>query len=271
VDDRADWQLMQDEHHDGEQGVPWPHIRPGQPRELVVSQLGTVIKAHARNGRCRVLDVGAGHGTFTAEFLALGATEVICTEMSARSAQKLRQRFREDPRVTVIYDPLGEECFRQQDLDVVCLIAVLHHIPDYIAVLDRLVHQVVPNGSLVTFQDPTYYPRRTRRAHWLTRVSYLMWRVTRGDLREGCKSFVRRLTGTLDERNPRDMVEYHAVRNGVDELRVADALRPHFGSVRLITYWSTHNPWAQRVIGRTGVTNVFGVIAEGRRPHSGGS
>lgn len=262
---REDWQRLQDEHHDGHASVPWPHIRPGQPREFVVGNLRSVIGAHATHGRCRVWDLGAGHGSFTTEFLAAGATEVVCTEMSERSAERLRTLFGADPRVTVVYDPDGEQGYGQDPVDVLCMVAVLHHIPDYLSTLARLVSQVAPGGSLVTFQDPTYYPRRSRLTHWLTRASYLSWRIGRGDLREGVKSVVRRRLGKLDENNPRDMVEYHSVRKGVDELAVVETLRPYFDSIRLVHYWSTHSRRAQRLVGRTGITNVFGVIAEGRR------
>lgn len=261
---RENWQQLQDEHHTGRRTVPWPHIRPGQPRELILGHLHAAVSELTTAGLCRAWDVGAGHGSFTAELLGAGASEVLCTEMSERSAEELRTRFADDPRVTVLYDPDGEGGYVQEPVDLLCMIAVLHHIPDYCTTLKKLVEQVRPGGSLVTFQDPTFYPRRSRRAHWLTKASYYSWRLGRGDLVEGVKSVARRTTKKLDESNPRDMVEYHSVRKGVDELAVLDLLRPYFESVRLVPYWSTHNPPAQRLVGRTGITNVFGVVAAGR-------
>ncbi|MFF4549937.1 hypothetical protein [Streptomyces sp. NPDC001435] len=50
--------------------------------------------------------MGAGHGTFTDHLLAAGA-EVEVTEMSAPSAQALRHKFRNNPRVSVVHDPDG--------------------------------------------------------------------------------------------------------------------------------------------------------------------
>lgn len=209
--------------------------------------------------------MGAGHGSYTAELLAAGATRVICTEMSKDSAEALRRRFAADSRVDVVFDPDGENVYHQEQADLVCMISLLHHIPDYAAALRRVRERVAPGGSLVTFQDPDFYPRRKPLVRFTSRASYVLWRLTQGGLWEGAKSVARRRTGHMDETNPRDMVEYHVVREGVDEQAAAEALRPHFATVELVKYWSDHGRSAQRLIGRTSLTNTFGIVARGRR------
>ena len=264
-----DWRQLQDESHGGHHEYRSPHLRAGQPREFIVGRLGDLIREHAAEAPCTVLDMGAGHGSYTAEVLDAGATRVICTEMSQGAAERLQERFRSDDRVEVIYDPTGELVFEQSHIDVVCMISLLHHIPDYGATLKRLAALVSPGGSLVTFQDPDFYPRR----NWLVKVvskgTYLAWRLTQGGYREGLKSVARRNVGTLDETNPRDMVEYHVVRKGVDELAVAATLQPVFGHVEIVRYWSDHGRLMQRVVGRTRLVNTFGMVARDRHDAGG--
>jgi protein-L-isoaspartate O-methyltransferase len=56
--------------------------------------------------RCRVLEIGAGHGMFTDYLVGLGA-EVWVTEMSKASADLLRSRFAGHDGVHVMYDEDG--------------------------------------------------------------------------------------------------------------------------------------------------------------------
>src|SRR5690349_18586542 len=93
------------EGHDYAEGSP--HIRHHALRTRIVDTLqGVVGELLDARGACRVLEVGAGHGTFTDHLVALGA-DVVVTEMSAPSAARLRARFRHNPRVQVQLDPDG--------------------------------------------------------------------------------------------------------------------------------------------------------------------
>ena len=62
-----------------------------------------------------------------------------------------------------------------------------------------------------------------------------------------------------------DMVEYHVVRSGVDEVALHDVLHPEFTSVALITYWSAQAGWAQALGRRFGPPTTFGIVARHRR------
>jgi hypothetical protein len=57
------------------------------------------------------------------------------------------------------------------------------------------------------------------------------------------------------------MVEYHVVRDGVDEQAIVDLLAPMFERVELFTYWSTQSRAAQAIGRRLGLVNTFGVAA----------
>jgi SAM-dependent methyltransferase len=228
-----------------------------QIRELVLDRLDAT-------GRCRVLEVGAGEGAFTDHILAAGA-EVVVTEMSKPSFALLRARLRHNSQATTVYDPDGEEIFRGSErFDLVFCISVLHHVPDYLGLLARLVDRIEPGGSLVSYQDPLFYPRRSGASLRAERTAYLAWRIWRGDLRRGLATQLRRRRGLYDENLPGDMVEYHVVRQGLDEITMMKLLRPRFEAVSLLRYWSTQSRLLQTVGSRVMAPNTFGLLASGR-------
>jgi SAM-dependent methyltransferase len=243
-----------------------PHIKHYELRTNVSETLQEVIgKVLDRLGKCRVLEVGAGHGTFTDHILAAGA-EVEVTEMSRPSAQLLQRRFRNNSAARVTYDPEGAiSNVTGGELDVVVCLSVLHHIPDYLSVVKGFVARTSPGGAFVSFQDPLWYPRRTRRSCFAERCAYLSWRLTQGSFRRGLATSIRRTRGVYDESNPSDMVEYHVVRDGVDEQALFDFLQGEFDEVRVYPYWSSQGSIAQSIGHRLCAPNTFAIIATGRK------
>lgn len=243
-----------------------PHLRHDRLRRMVEDRLGDLVRATIdRTGSCHVLEIGAGHGTFTDALVAAGA-RVTVTEVSAASAELLTTRYDGVEAVEVFHDTTGESVFDlDRTFDAVTCIALLHHIPDYIAFVERLATMVADDGWFYCVQDPTYYPRRS----WLTRVldrgTYFVWRLAQGELRRGLATRWRRLRGEWSETEASDLVEYHVVRDGVDELAVETALRPLFDDVDLFTYWSTQSPVLQRLFQPLDPPSEFGVAATGRR------
>jgi SAM-dependent methyltransferase len=148
--------------------------------------------------------------------------------------------------------------------DVVSFASVLHHIPDYVAVVRRAAGAVRPGGSLVIFQDPLRYDTMPRLDHTLGRVAYFGWRLTRGDFRRGLRTIGRRLRGVYAADQPSDYEEYHAVRNGVDSKAVVSVLEPEFGSVQQFRYWSTPARASQALGEMLGLKTEFGIVATQR-------
>lgn len=259
-------QLQEREHHVGhDYGKGSPHIRHSSVRERVISGVHDLVgEVIDRNGECRVLELGAGHGTFTDHLLAAGA-EVEVTEMSAPSVGVLRHRFRHNPKVAVVHDHEGEAALGGGPLGAAVCISVLHHIPDYLGTVKRLVERIVPGGAFLSIQDPLWYPRRSRVSMGLDRNAYLLWRVGQGELRRGLATRVRRLRGVYDETNEADMVEYHVVREGVDEQALYALLAPEFEEVQLQRYWSTQSGLLQSVGERLCPPTTFGITARNRR------
>src|SRR4051812_46607220 len=79
------------EEHDYDAGSP--HLRHPQIRNAVIRDLtGLVRRTVNREGHCRIIEIGAGHGTFTETLLAAGGT-VTVTEASQASALRLQERY----------------------------------------------------------------------------------------------------------------------------------------------------------------------------------
>ena len=222
-----------------------------------------VERAVARSGRCKALEIGAGHGTFTRYLLGAGAT-VTVTETSPASANRLRESF--GAAVDVRYDETGEGILAARaKWDLVVMTSVVHHIPDYLSFLDRLIQRVVDDGALLTVQDPLYYPRRPRTAHRADRAAYLAWRLFQGSYGRGLATRLRRVRGVYLDTEVADLAEYHLVRDGVDEEAIVALLRAHFSDVEIFRYWSTQSPLLQRVGDHTSWKTTFGVQATGCR------
>jgi len=247
--------------HDYDKGSP--HLRHTTLRSMVEGRLKKLVDASiAETGACRVLEIGAGHGTFTRCLLDAGAT-VTVTEASSASAQQLRDTFGDA--IEVIHDETGEGILDSgREWDIAVMTAVLHHIPDYVAFLDRLCGLLRTGGALFTVADPLYYPRMPKRTHRTVRGFYLTWRVFQGGYRRGLATRWRRLRGVYDETNPSDLVEYHVVRDGVDEEAIRELLEPRFEAFEVFSYWASQAPIFQKWGERTSMVCDFGLVASGK-------
>jgi hypothetical protein len=99
------------------------------------------------------------------------------------------------------------------------------------------VQRITVGGAFVSFQDSLWYPRRSPGSLAVERGAYLLWRMGQGQLWRGVASVLRRRRGAYDETDPSDMIEYHVVRKGVDELRascVAGTIFPCRGTEALL-------------------------------------
>ena len=243
-----------------------PHLTHRRLTAKIEAELHELVGTHlAAHGRCRVLEVGAGHGTFTQTLLEAGAS-VTVTEMSAPSAAVLSERFAGDERCRVVHDPEGTTAARlaAEGTDAIVMISVVHHIPDYLTAIGALVDGLEPDGWFYSTMDPTWYPARRRAEHLAEQGSYLAWRITQGNLLRGLRTRARRLRRGYVESEPSDMVEYHTVRQGVDQRALVALLQQRFTRVDLDTFWSTQGRLFQRLGERTRLTCTFGITARHR-------
>lgn len=246
-----------------------PHLAHWQLYDRLVGVLRNHVRDLGERGLpLDVLEVGAGHGGYTEPALAAGCA-VTAVEMSRPSLAELTSRFGSNPGFTPVFDADGALSGAADRYSMILCVSVLHHIPDYLTFLDAALGKLAPGGSLLTLQDPLWYARADKRGQLLDRAGFYSWRLTQGDLLRGLATTRRRLTGVYDETNPSDMVEYHVVREGVDERAIVDRLTPRFGAVSLLPYWSNQSSAVQRIGDRLGVHNTFGLSAVDFRPDPG--
>jgi SAM-dependent methyltransferase len=210
-----------------------------------------------------VVEIGAGHGGFTEPMLAAGC-RVTALEMSRPSVDRLNALFASNPLFRSLYTPDGSFGDLAEDYSIAACVSVLHHIPDYLGALHDLVSRIRPGGAVIILQEPLWYSRMSGLALRLNRLGYLLWRLRQGSLRRGLATQVRRVRGVYDEANPSDMIEYHVVRDGVDEVAVHELLGKQFETVEVLEYWSNQSSLIQSLGERMCLKNSFGIVAAGR-------
>ncbi|MHA3704832.1 class I SAM-dependent methyltransferase [Jatrophihabitans sp. YIM 134969] len=264
----AEMSRFQDQAHgeDHDYDIGSPHLTHPQLRSEIVRRLrGLVAERVAATGSARVLEIGAGHGSFTDHLLAFGA-EVTATEMSAASAEHLQARYAANPRARVVHDPDGDAASALGErFDLVVAASVLHHIPDYLAAVRTWADVTAPGGTFFSVADPLLYSEVGTWAHRLQWGAHYAWRLGQPGQLAAARNLLRRTRRGVDETQESDMVEYHVLRDGVDHVSLTAQLREDFPDVELWRYWSTPSPTFQALGERAGLQTNFAVTARGRR------
>ena len=241
-----------------------PHLKHRRLYDELGNRISSAIEQSRRPGSPpEVLEIGAGDGSVTELLLARGYA-VTATEMSAESIAELNRRFASNDRFKAVHDPGDLSALGGASFDSVLFASVLHHIPDYIAAVKNAAgNHLRAGGSLVSIQDPLWYPRMKPRTKRLSDASYLSWRLTQGELLRGVRTRMRRRFKGHSEQAPGDAVEYHVVRDGIDEAALSGLLEPSFDRVELYPYWSTQGTAQQRLGERLSALNTFAMFATG--------
>jgi SAM-dependent methyltransferase len=259
--------LQEGVHDDAYDYAGTPHLAHPELRNWIVDLVSEVAqRAVSRGLPPRILEIGAGDGGLTGPLLARGFN-VTATEVSRAAIERLESTFGRNPHLQVVFDEDGEaDAVYGGPFSAILAASVLHHIPDYLSFVEKVTAQhLSPGGSFVSVQDPLRYDTMSPVAHRVDRVAYLTWRLGRPNRLSGLVSLKNRITGRLDPTRPGDMVEYHVVRNGVDEQGLRDLVDGSFRNVNLLEYWSNQSRLAFRLGRRLGLVNQFALLAENHR------
>ncbi|HET7467785.1 MAG TPA: class I SAM-dependent methyltransferase [Candidatus Dormibacteraeota bacterium] len=209
-----------------------------------------------------VLDLGAGDGAASRVWIEAGG-RLTAVDTSAEQLRRLKQHH---PAVrTVEADALDFLTGQSERFDVVSHVSMLHHIPDYLALLRKSAEAVAPGGALITFQDPLRYDRLPRLHFTAAQALYIPWRLTEGHVIRGVGNRIRRSRGVFREDNVDDNEEYHMHRNGVDSDAIAAMLAGDFATVEVMVYFSSQARVSQWIGERLKIRSTFGIVATGRR------
>jgi SAM-dependent methyltransferase len=119
----------------------------------------------------RVLEVGCGIGTYTAE-MAAGPRKIIAMDMERAFVEEAAKRLRQHPNVQLICGDATAADIPRPDgeaFDTVVLLDVLEHIEDDVALLTRLGAKLGPGGHLilkVPAMPSLYCPMDEAIGHW---------------------------------------------------------------------------------------------------------
>jgi SAM-dependent methyltransferase len=243
-----------------------PHLRHRSIRSIhhgMFEQIVTSIGKATRD--LRVLELGAGSGLASTVWMEAQAGITAVDASRANLDRFVARARRYGASVEAIHDDIGSFVQSCQDrYDVVSHVSVLHHIPDYLALVRNSQRLAAPGGSLITLEDPLRYDRISRLNRFAYQGAYFSWRVFRGNYRQGLKTRWRRIRGVYDPSEAADYEEYHVVRNGIDSDAVEDQLRPYFSTVQVVAYWSTFAPPFQHLGHHLGLRSHFGALALNR-------
>jgi 2-polyprenyl-3-methyl-5-hydroxy-6-metoxy-1,4-benzoquinol methylase len=241
-----------------------PHIKHPQLHQFYITTVSKVFEyANRFTTIPRVLDLGAGEGSATLPFLELGA-RVTAVDISENQLEELRNKCQQQygDRLIVkcqdIYDSLSNS---QDQYDIIVASSFLHHIPDYLGLIQKSLPLLTPHGQFFSFQDPIRYDSAGRFTMIFTNLAYFSWRVFRGDVLGGIQRRIRRSRGVYLADSPYDNAEYHVTRNGVDQDAICALFRENKFDYELLRYFSTQSSFFQPIGDYLKIKNTFGVIA----------
>jgi SAM-dependent methyltransferase len=243
-----------------------PHIKHLRLRQFYMATVSRVFEyANQFNPVPRVLDLGAGEGSATLPFLELGA-HVTAVDISENQLEQLGNRCRQySDRLIVkcqdIYDMLSSA---HDQYEIIVASSFLHHVPDYLGLIQKSLPLLPPHGQFFSFQDPIRYDSVDRFTRVFTNLAYFSWRVFRGDVLGGIQRRIRRSRGIYLADSPYDNAEYHVTRNGVDQDAICALFRENKFDYELLRYFSTQSSFFQPIGDFLKIKNTFGVIARKR-------
>jgi ubiquinone/menaquinone biosynthesis C-methylase UbiE len=239
-----------------------PHLKYSRIRNLY-GQLVRDVFAHAQQYTevPNVLDLGAGEGSATLPFLELGA-KVIAVDVSESQLSELRRKCASyKDRLEIRQVDINEALHTDEHYDVLVMSSCLHHIPDYVSALTAGVDVLSRTGQIFSFQDPIRYDTMGAFSRSFNKLVYFSWRVFQGDFVGGVSRTLRRARGIYLHDCPADNVEYHVVRNGVDQDKIVELLSARGFDCRVIRYFSTQGSMFQLLGSALGIKNTFSIIA----------
>lgn len=108
-----------------------------------------------------VLDLGCGAGNLTNHLINLG-TNVIAADVSSNFLAQIRYRYSESLVTTLQLNGSNLSEIKDASIDMVATYSVLHHIPDYLAIIDESMRVLKPGGVLyIDHEVPDDYWCRT--------------------------------------------------------------------------------------------------------------
>ena len=124
----------------------------------------------------RALDFGAGTGNLTVKLLQMGY-EVTAIDLSAEMCKILEKKCRhylEAKKLVVLNSPIEDVSFDRDEYDLITCYSVLHHLPDYVDVIQRLCGLLKKGGVMYLDHEisPFYWKSEASNVANLVKLVY---------------------------------------------------------------------------------------------------
>ena len=137
--------------YESRHGEIFNDVEQGRLR-MAVSNALSLVKTP--NSLLTALDLGCGSGNLTNHFLDLGL-QVIASDVSQGFLDLVAHRFSGKPIKTLKLNGRDLSNLPSASFDVVAAYSVLHHIPDYLAVVEEMARVCMPGGIIFIDHEAT--------------------------------------------------------------------------------------------------------------------
>jgi ubiquinone/menaquinone biosynthesis C-methylase UbiE len=133
-------------------------------QQRIVERL-KAISSVLENSNWTALDFGCGSGNITAHLVAMGF-DVTSADISPKFLSVINERFGKtgNCKTEILSGDINKDLL-DRSYDLICIYSVLHHIPDYISVLQGLAKRLNPGGYL-------YIDHKASEAYWSSDPDY---------------------------------------------------------------------------------------------------
>ena len=156
-----------------------PEVYSNSEQERISSTLKIVDKLVTADsvGEKRALDFGAGTGNLTGKLLEMGyhVTALdISTEM-CKIIKKKYNRYLVSRKLVVVNSPIEDVHFDRSDFDLISCYSVLHHLPDYVDIIQRFSGFLRKGGVMYLDHEgsPFYWMREATLAARMVKTAYI--------------------------------------------------------------------------------------------------
>jgi ubiquinone/menaquinone biosynthesis C-methylase UbiE len=114
-----------------------------------ISQIGTGASIF------KTLDFGAGTGNLTRHCIGMNL-DVTAADVSEKSLEIIKEKYPENDNLTVeLLNGVDLSNFKSDTFDLIVTYSVLHHVPEYLAIIEEFVRVLKPNGIIYLDHERT--------------------------------------------------------------------------------------------------------------------
>jgi 2-polyprenyl-3-methyl-5-hydroxy-6-metoxy-1,4-benzoquinol methylase len=126
--------------------------------------------------RKKALDFGAGAGNITGKLLQMGF-RVTAIDISPEMCTILKNKFKnylEDKKLEVINSPIEDINYNKPKFDLIACYSVLHHLPNYEAVIQKLSAFLKKGGIMYLDHEGITYPDKSNKIARLAEKAHFL-------------------------------------------------------------------------------------------------